>query len=130
MRWTATAEMANELSTKAAVRYQKALEPIAATAATWRSASADGGSPGTSAGAHGSVCSGARRTKNAWSGTVVAARTTASVTSALRQPWASIRRFDNGEKTKLAKPPISVTAVSACRRRPRNHLVTTVKAAS
>jgi hypothetical protein len=36
----------------------------------------------------------------------------------------------SGEKTKLAKPPISVTAVSACRRRTRNHLVTTVNAAS
>src|SRR5919197_4328006 len=127
MRWTATAEIANELSTKARVRYQKALEPIAA--ATWRFGSAAGGSPGN-LGVDGCDCCGARRRKRPCSGTVVAARIAASVISASRQPWASIRRLDNGEKMKLAKPPISVTAVSACRRRTRNHLVTTVKAAS
>src|SRR5919201_591014 len=52
------------------------------------------------------------------------------VISASHQPWASMSQFDGGEKTKLAKPPTSVTAVSACRRRWRNHLVTTVNAAS
>jgi hypothetical protein len=130
MRWTATAETANELRTNAAVRNQNALEASAAPAATAGSASGAGGSPGTSTGAARSLRCGVGRRKRACRGTVAAARMTASVIRAWRQPCRSISQFDSGEKTKLAQPPTSVTAVSACRRRSRNHLVTTVKAAS
>src|SRR5919198_2969814 len=115
--------MANELRTNAVVRYQNALVPIAALTAiagSWRGA---GGSPGTSDGVPGSSRAGAGRMTSACSGTVTAARIRASVISARRQPWRSISQFDSGEKTKLAKPPTSVTAVNAWRRRVLNHLV-------
>src|ERR671937_3048845 len=118
MRCTATAEMANELSTNAAVRYQNAGDLNAAVTAICGSA--------TGAGAR----LGAGRRKSACNGAVVAARITASVSSALRHPCTSINQLESGEKTKLAHPPTRVTVVSARRRCSRNHFVTTVKAAS
>src|SRR5205823_4340447 len=130
MRCTATAEIANELKTKAAVRNQNALEPTAASKAAAGSAKLVGASPGTTVGVAAPPRRGAARRKTPCKGTVAAARMTANVISALRQPCSSISQFDSGEKTKLANPPTSVTAVNACRRRSWNHFVTTVKAAS
>src|SRR5919108_1711087 len=101
--------MANELNTNAAVRYQNPLDPTAASAATVPSANADGGPLGGNGDE--SRLPGAGRRKSPCSGTVVQPSTTASVSSASRQPNASINQFDSGEKTKLAKPPTSVTTV-------------------
>src|SRR5437016_653556 len=118
MRWTATAEIANELRTNAAVRYQKLLDATAATGPLAES-SGVGGSPGTSDGEFRSELLGAGRRKRKCSGTVTTARVIDSVIKAWRQPCVSISQLDSGEKTKLAQPPTSVTAVSACRRRSR-----------
>jgi hypothetical protein len=61
---------------------------------------------------------------------VIAPSTTASTTSARRQPNASMSAFSNGRKIVEANPATSVTAVSAWRRRSTNHFVTTTKAGS
>ena len=75
--------------------------------------------------------SGARRTR-ACKGTVTTARMTARITSASRQPWASMRAWLSGRKMKLARAATKVTAVRARRRASalRNHFATTVKAGS
>ena len=52
---------------------------------------------------------------------------TARTISAPRQPSCVVRVPVSGEKMKLEKAPTSVIAVSASRRRERNHFVATAK---
>ena len=65
-------------------------------------------------------------------GMVIAARITARITSASRQPWASMSACDSGRKMKLASAATRVRAVSAWRRCPAagNHLASTTNAGS
>ena len=80
--------------TQALVRYQNAGVRKASRASVLGSVAA------TSMGSW----TGAWRNTSAWSGTVVSPSISAMISSARRQPYASIRAFSSGRKMKLARP--------------------------